>query len=211
MYNNVGTRFNILMVIVCIIGIVFVCQLFNLQIVNGESYRQQSENRLVREIKVTAPRGEIYDRYGKLLVTSVTGYNVNLYYTKISKVKLNEVLLKLANILVKNNDTYSNNFPIDFETMAFNKSDEGAKNWKLSNKISGDASVEEVIEFYKKKYEIQYEDINDVKKVIALRYEIATKGYSSFKSVVLAKEISNESMLEIEERGNELSGIVVTT
>lgn len=211
MYNNVGTRFNILMIIVCIIGIVFVCQLFNLQIVNGESYRQQSENRLVREIKITAPRGEIYDRYGKLLVTSVTGYNVNLYYTKISKVELNEVLLKLANILVKNNDTYSNNFPIDFETMAFKKSDEGAKNWKLSNKISGDASVEEVIEFYKKKYEIQYEDINDVKKVIALRYEIVTKGYSSFKSVVLAKEISDESMLEIEERGNELSGIVVTT
>ncbi len=211
MYNNVGTRFNILMIIVCIIGIVFVCQLFNLQIVNGESYRQQSENRLVREIKITAPRGEIYDRYGKLLVTSVTGYNVNLYYTKISKVELNEVLLKLANILVKNNDTYSNNFPIDFETMAFKKSDESAKNWKLSNKISGDASVEEVIEFYKKKYEIQYEDINDVKKVIALRYEIVTKGYSSFKSVVLAKKISNESMLEIEERGNELSGIVVTT
>lgn len=211
MYNNVGTRFNILMIIVCIVGIVFVCQLFNLQIVNGASYRQQSENRLVREIKVTAPRGEIYDRYGKLLVTSITGYNVNLYYTKIPKTKLNEVLLKLANILEKNNDTYTNNFPIDFEMMTFNKSEEGAKNWKVSNKMSGDASVDEVIEFYKKKYEIQYDDVNDVKKVIALRYEIASKGYSSFKSVVLAKEISQESMLEIEERGNELSGIVVTT
>ena len=211
MYNNVGTRFNILMIIVCIVGIVFVCQLFNLQIVNGASYRQQSENRLVREIKVTAPRGEIYDRYGKLLVTSITGYNVNLYYTKTPKTKLNEVLLKLANILEKNNDTYTNNFPIDFEMMTFNKSEEGAKNWKVSNKMSGDASVDEVIEFYKKKYEIQYDDVNDVKKVIALRYEIASKGYSSFKSVVLAKEISQESMLEIEERGNELSGIVVTT
>ena len=211
MYNNVGTRFNILMIIVCIVGIVFVCQLFNLQIVNGASYRQQSENRLVREIKVTAPRGEIYDRYGKLLVTSITGYNVNLYYTKIPKTKLNEVLLKLANILEKNNDTYTNNFPIDFEMMTYNKSEEGAKNWKVSNKMSGDASVDEVIEFYKKKYEIQYDDVNDVKKVIALRYEIASKGYSSFKSVVLAKEISQESMLEIEERGNELSGIVVTT
>ena len=211
MYNDVGTRFNILMIIVCIVGIVFVCQLFNLQIVNGASYRQQSENRLVREIKVTAPRGEIYDRYGKLLVTSITGYNVNLYYTKIPKTKLNEVLLKLANILEKNNDTYTNNFPIDFEMMTFNKSEEGAKNWKVSNKMSGDASVDEVIEFYKKKYEIQYDDVNDVKKVIALRYEITSKGYSGFKSVVLAKEISQESMLEIEERGNELSGIVVTT
>lgn len=211
MYNNVGTRFNILMIIVCIVGVIFICQLFNLQIVNGASYRQQSENRLVREIKVSAPRGEIYDRYGKLLVTNDTGYSVNLYYTKISKEKLNEVLLKLAQILEKNEDEYNNNFPINFDEMTFNKSEEGAKNWKISNKMSGDATAQDVIEFYKNKYEIQYDDIEDIEKVIILRYEIATKGYSSVKSVVLAKEISTESMLEIEERGNELSGIVITT
>ena len=211
MYNDVGIRFNVLMVIVCIVGIVFICQLFNLQIVNGASYREQSENRLVREIKVTAPRGEIYDRYGKLLVTNDTGYNVNLYYTKISKKKLNVVLLKLANILEKNNDTYYNNFPVDFEKMTFTKSDTAIKSWKTNSNISGDATVQEVIDFYKNKYEVENEDINDVKKILALRYEIATKGYSSFKSVTLAKEISSESMLEIEERGNELSGVVITT
>ncbi len=211
MYNDVGIRFNVLMVIVCIIGIVFICQLFNLQIVNGASYREQSENRLVREIKVTAPRGEIYDRYGKLLVTNDTGYNVNLYYTKISKKKLNVVLLKLANILEKNDDAYYNNFPVDFEKMTFTKSDTAIKSWKTSSNISGDATVQEVIDFYKNKYEVENEDINDVKKILALRYEIATKGYSSFKSVTLAKEISSESMLEIEERGNELSGVVIAT
>ena len=211
MQNKLSIRFNILMILVGIIGITFIYQLFNLQIVNGASYRAQSENRLVREIKVIAPRGEIYDRYGKQIVTSVTGYSVNLYYTKIPKTELNEALLKLANILEKNGDVYYNNFPIDFEDMSFTKSDEGAKNWKISNKISGDATVLEVIDFYKTKYEIQNEDINDVKKIIALRYELATKGYSSFKSATLAKDITEKSMLEIEERGNELPGVVVTT
>ena len=52
--------------------------------------------------------------------------------------------------------------------------------------------------------------MSDVAKIIAMRYEIASKGYSSFKSVTLAKEISNESMLEIEERNNELSGINIS-
>mgnify|MGYP003291171391 CR=1 FL=1 len=206
-----GVRFNILMVFIVMVGILFVFQLYDLQIVNGASYREQSENRLVREIKVSAPRGEIYDRYGKLIVTSVTGYNANIYYTKIPKTELNVGLLKLANIFEKNGDTYYNNFPIDFETMTFTKSDEGAKRWKEGNKISGDASVEEVIEFYKNKYEIENTEINDIAKIIAMRYEIASKGYSSFKSVTLAKEISNESMLEIEERGNELPGVVITT
>ena len=211
MQSELNTRFNILMIIVGLVGIAFISQLFNLQIVNGANYRAQSENRLVREIKVTAPRGEIYDRYGKLIVTNVTGYNVNLYYTKIPKTELNKALLKLTKILEKNGDTYYNNFPVNFEEMTFTKSEEGAKNWKISNKISGDATVLEVIDFYKNKYEIQNEDINDIKRIIALRYEIASKGYSSFKSVTLAKDISKESMLEIEEQGAELSGIVVTT
>lgn len=211
MKGESGVRFNILMVFIVMVGILFVFQLYDLQIVNGASYREQSENRLVREIKVSAPRGEIYDRYGKLIVTSVTGYNANIYYTKIPKTELNVGLLKLANIFEKNGDTYYNNFPVDFETMTFTKSDEGAKRWKEGNKISGDASVEEVIEFYKNKYEIENTEINDVAKIIAMRYEIASKGYSSFKSVTLAKEISNESMLEIEERGNELPGVVITT
>ncbi len=211
MKGESGIRFNILIVFILMIGIIFIFQLYNLQIVNGASYREQSENRLVREIKVTAPRGEIYDRYGKLIVTSVTGYNVNLYYTKIPKTELNVGLLKLANILEKNGDTYYTNFPLDFETMTFTKSEEGAKTWKQSNKISGDASEYEVIEFFKKKYEIENEDMTEIQKIINMRYEIATKGYSSFKSVTLAKEISKESMLEIEECGNELPGVVVTT
>ena len=211
MKGESGVRFNILMVFIVMVGILFTIQLYDLQIVNGASYREQSENRLVREIKVSAPRGEIYDRYGKLIVTSVTGYNANIYYTKIPKTELNVGLLKLANIFEKNGDTYYNNFPVDFETMTFTKSDEAAKRWKEGNNISGDASVEEVIEFYKNKYEIENTEISDVAKIIAMRYEIASKGYSSFKSVTLAKEISNESMLEIEERGNELPGVVITT
>ena len=211
MKGESGVRFNILMVFIVMVGILFTIQLYDLQIVNGASYREQSENRLVREIKVSAPRGEIYDRYGKLIVTSVTGYNANIYYTKIPKTELNVGLLKLANIFEKNGDTYYNNFPVDFETMTFTKSDEAAKRWKEGHKISGDASVEEVIEFYKNKYEIENTEISDVAKIIAMRYEIASKGYSSFKSVTLAKEISNESMLEIEERGNELPGVVITT
>ena len=55
--------------------IIILIRLFDLQIVNGESYREQSEKRLVRESETYAPRGEIYDRYGKLLVTSESAYN----------------------------------------------------------------------------------------------------------------------------------------
>ena len=54
-----NSRFNVLIVFVCIVGLAFIVKLYDLQIVNGESYLEQSEKRLVREVSVQGPRGEI--------------------------------------------------------------------------------------------------------------------------------------------------------
>ena len=211
MKDNNSIRINILIGIVVLVGVVFIGELFDMQIVNGAEYREQSENRLVREVKITAPRGDIYDRYGKVIATSQTSYSVNLYYTKIAKTELNKGLLRLINILEKNGDTYNNNFPIDFETMTFKKSEEAAKAWKKANKIDENATVQDVIDFYIEKYEIENEDITEIEKIMVMRYEIASKGYSSFKSVTLAKNVSKNSMLEIEEQIVNLPGVAIIT
>ncbi|MBO5141919.1 MAG: penicillin-binding protein 2 [Clostridia bacterium] len=208
--NSLNNRFTILIVLVCIVGIILIGQLFNLQIVNGESYREQSEKRLVRDSETYAPRGEIYDRYGKLLVTSEAAYVLQLYRTKISSQELNNVLLRVAEILEKNGDTYYNEFPIDFELMEFTNSDSYMKTWKKNNKIDEDADVNSVIEFYKEKYDVENQDINEIKKIIAMRYEISSNGYSSYRAVTLAKNISYQSVLEIEEKNAELSGVYIT-
>lgn len=57
--KNSKIRFNILIAIVYIIGIVLLVTLFNLQIINGEEYRQISNTRLTRE-KQLQQREEIY-------------------------------------------------------------------------------------------------------------------------------------------------------
>jgi len=200
----------ILIILVSLVSVILLGQLFNLQIVNGESYREQSEKRLARETESYAPRGNIYDRYGKLLVTNETVYVLQLYRTKIEANELNEVLLKVANILEKNGDSYYNDIPIDFEKMEFTKSEESMNRWKKNNKMEEDFTIEQVIQFFKEKYDIQQESIEEVGKIIAMRYEISSNGYSSYRAVTLAKSISQESMLEIEERGAELSGVYVT-
>ena len=181
-----------------------------MQIVNGESYREQSEKRLTRESETYAPRGEIYDRYGKLLVTSEASYILQLYRTKISSEELNNVLLKVAEILEKNGDTYYNDLPIDFETMSFTKSESYMKSWKKNNKIEETADVEQVIDFYKEKYDILTENAEELSKIIGMRYEISSNGYSSYRAVTLAKNISYKSVIEIEEKNAELSGVYIT-
>ena len=165
----------------------------------------------MREVKTVAPRGNIYDRYGKLMVTSEISYNVQLYYTKIDKEKLNDHLLLLANILEANGDKCLNSFPIDFVAESFLKGEEEAKAWKKSIKLDESASVMDVIRYYQEKYKIVQQDIGEIEKIIVLRYEIEMNGYSSYRPVTLAKNISKNSMLMIEEQSNVLAGFNIVT
>ena len=52
--ENTNLRYNILTVIAYIIGILLIVKLFEIQIVNGATYRETSNNRLSRESKIEA-------------------------------------------------------------------------------------------------------------------------------------------------------------
>ena len=60
--ENTNLRFNIFTIITYIIGTILIIKLFDLQIVNGATYRETSNNRLSRESKIEAARGDIVDR-----------------------------------------------------------------------------------------------------------------------------------------------------
>lgn len=74
MENNIkrrNTRYNLLTVLVYVIGIILLVQLFNLQIVHGEEYYETSSTRLTRKSNVTAARGNILDRNGNILASTL--------------------------------------------------------------------------------------------------------------------------------------------
>lgn len=58
---NIKFRFNFITVIIYIVGILLLLQLFNLQIIHGKEYREQSNTRLTRESTLKAARGSILD------------------------------------------------------------------------------------------------------------------------------------------------------
>lgn len=69
-------RFTIL-VLFCIF-FTFSLVLYNLQVVHGAEYRNQSVKRITNTVTVEAARGEILDRYGRVLVSNRTSYQVTL-------------------------------------------------------------------------------------------------------------------------------------
>jgi len=110
-----NVRYNILIIISYIIGIILVLQLFNLQIVHGEEYLEQSNSRLTRETSIKAARGNILDCNGNKLAGTTTRFTLQIYKSKIEQGVLNDTILRAINILEKNGDTYIDEFPIDVE------------------------------------------------------------------------------------------------
>ncbi len=201
--NEHRVRYNIISMLVYMIGVILLVQLFNLQIIKGEEYRKESNTRLTRETVLEAARGEILDRTGNKLVTTTMDFSLELYKTKIDNETLNNTLLKIANLLEKNGDSYIDNFPINIEPYEFKVGESEAKSWKKSNNINEEYSAEECFNFFKQKYEISEEEIQDVRKIIVMRYEIARNGYSNTRAVGLAKNVSRESVLQLSENNSE--------
>ena len=209
--ENEKARYNILTILVYIIGIVLLAQLFNLQIVNGEEYRQTSNTKLTRESILEADRGNIKDSSGVKLATVDTQSSVELYKTKIDNETLNNTILNLINILNANGDTYVDNFLVDINPYRFKlESEDSQKKWKKANNIDENASAEETFNYFKDKYKISTDNVEDARKIMAIRYEISYKGYSNTKSIQIAKNISLNSMNQITEQNSKFPGATIT-
>lgn len=207
---NLKLRFNVVTTIVYIVGIILLIQLFNLQIVHGGEYRETSNTRLTREATLVASRGQILDRSGNVIAGTKMGFSLELYKSKIDNETLNNTILKIIQVLEQNEDTYIDSLPITIEPFAFDfQTEEKMQKWKQTNKIPENATAEEAFYKLKDKYEIQNENIQEVRKIMNIRYRISQEGYSSTKSIKISNNISRESSMQFNERNNEFLGVNV--
>ena len=209
--ENTNLRFNILIIVVYIIGIILISKLFELQIVKGAEYRETSNTRLSRESTLEASRGEILDRSGNVLATITSSFNLELYKTKSDDETLNQTILNIIELFEEYNVEYPNNFPINNECTEYTIEGEQLTQWLKKYKLADNTKPEETVKYFMEKYEINEDDIEKARKVISIRYEITTKGYSSTKSLELAENVSREVVAQISERNSDFPGVTITT
>jgi len=120
--EKIKDRYNILIIFVSIAMILLSFRLATLTIVEGDYYRDISDNKRLKEIYVTAPRGEIRDRYGRLLAGNKLSFTVQILKDEIntlSRSEKNEVLLMLARLLEEDGVNYVDEFPINFNVFEY--------------------------------------------------------------------------------------------
>ena len=211
--NFFRDRELVIILIVILVSILFIFQLYNLQIVNGKDYREASLRKIGRNEIIEAPRGEIYDTNGVLLATNKISYDVVVYKLKIEQEKLNEGIYKLIDILDENNDKIYSSFPVNETYTDFNfvNSNEKLDFYKLNN-LDINLTFNQVINIFKEKYKINENSFNKNSKIIKaimIRYEANINNFSLTKSSMIAKDVSGKSISQIEELKYTLNGIAV--
>lgn len=199
----------IIKICVYLVSVIFVITLFKLQIVEGKEYREISEKKMLRSSVIEAPRGEIYDTNGVLLATNKLGYDLKLYKTKIDNTELNDILKKVIDILDKNGDKVKTTLNIENGNLVF-YSDYDKNKFYKTYKFDENMKTNEILDKLYEKYDLlDYEDTYRM-KILQVRYNIAINGYSLFKSIDLAEDISYESVIMLEEIKSYLPGINIT-
>lgn len=110
------TRLLVLFVLIALFGGILIHRVFDLQIVNGESYLQDFQMTIEKNRNIRAARGNIYDRNGELLAYNELAYSVTIedvYESGSGKnEKLNATIQELIDIIEDNGDECISDFGI---------------------------------------------------------------------------------------------------
>ncbi len=109
-------RLAALALIAALLLSVYMYFLYQLMIVRGEEYYNRANELSVTKRTVTAARGNILDRYGRVLVSNAECYNLKIDTDKLfANDDPNAVILELVQMVRSYGDEYTDDLPITFE------------------------------------------------------------------------------------------------
>lgn len=211
MRKKENIRYNILISIIYILGIILILMLFNMQIIKGEYYREIGKTRLTKVAKIESARGKILDRNGIAYANTVLEYGVELFRAKIDDEKFNELAITLFNILEENDEKYFKKLPIDIEKFEFiNLNGEEILNWKKELDLPKEASAEECFLRLKERYNINSHENSDVYKILELKELIRTNPESGVSPTKIAENIKRNTAAKLIENAHKMPGINIS-
>ncbi len=112
MASDAAKRFLCIVILIGVLVLLCIGRLFDLQVVNGERYREQAQQRLLRAYPVKAPRGEIVDRNGESLVANRLAYYVQIQKVDMDDDTLNDIICRVTKLTREFGGEINTTFPI---------------------------------------------------------------------------------------------------
>lgn len=233
--NCIKSRLLVLFIVMVVIFSIMLGRVFTLQIIEGEEYQKNFTELIRKDIPIEATRGNIYDCNGNLLAYNQLAYSVVITdaYANTSNrdEDLNRELAEVIKVVLGNGESVYNDFQITLNEdneYEFNVSGTALKRFladvfgqvsydKLEyNKKFGfdeaNASADNVMTY------LMDEDCFDVDEqydkeiayyIVVLRYGIKANRYSQYKTVTVAKDVSDETVAYMNEHSDTLLGVSI--
>jgi penicillin-binding protein 2 len=97
--QNLRARLRVIQILVILMLCVLSVRLYVLQVVRGPRYAEIAENQRRRRLPIAAPRGDIFDRNGRIIVNSRPIYNVILSREDVKGKELSSLVKPLSEAL----------------------------------------------------------------------------------------------------------------
>ncbi|MDD6189490.1 MAG: penicillin-binding transpeptidase domain-containing protein [Clostridiales bacterium] len=191
--------------------------LYNLQIIHGDDYYEQSMNAIVSTQTVPASRGSIFDRNGRVLVSNRIGYNISIDRERlVAGGDPNGTLLTLTGLCGELGQSYTDTFPVSAQPpFTYNADMSQTQRSRLDKylehfDLSPDISAPELIVWLREHYSVpgDYTDA-DARVAIGVRYELETRTLFDFSDYVFASDVDMEMISAVKEYG--LPGVSIET
>ena len=183
-------------VFVLLLGVYFVA-LYKLQIIGGREYYAVGETETKEDITIAAARGNILDRYGRLLVSNSLCNNLSINVTELfSQDDPNAVILELCSAVERFGDTYTDTLPITkAPPFEFTEMDTLQKSmldaWLKANDMPLDSSAVEILAAMRTRYSVGSEyNAEDARRIVGVRYEINDRFNINTTPYVFAEDVS---------------------
>lgn len=175
-------RIAALAVILAVLLVIFLVALYKLQIVEGNAYYEESRNTVASTQRVKAARGNILDRYGRVLVSNTSCNNLVFNVDDLfDQDDPNAVLLQMVHAVWTCGDTYTDELPVTmsppFEYTEMNATQSTQlKGYLKYVGLNEDASAVELMSILREKFEIDNNySAGDMRIIAGLRYSIKTR------------------------------------
>lgn len=213
--QDLKRRFILFLVVILIACGVLLLRLVHLQITEGQQNLDNALNRIVTKGIMYAERGNIYDRNGVPITGSRMGYCIQYVNVNAPDSEKNAMFIRLARLLDKNGDVYKSTLSNIFN---FNKFTFKIKRDGLLKVIGmSDADIQTLMEadeydifqyMREKTFNIDplYTD-QEAWRIMEYRYEMMIKPATVQTPLLIAEDVTKETMIELEERNAEFIGI----
>lgn len=211
--NKKSPRILILALILTAVFLLFAAQLFHLQILKGSDFREQADKGSVRTMSVEAARGEIVDRYGRPLAVNRMGYAVVFDKAFLPDDNLNYTIDTLTKLLASAGETWEDNLPLETTAPYGFVQDQDEKVSKMIKalKLNHYATAENCFDAMVEKYGLEGYEPDIQRRIMGVRYEMESIGYSLTVPYTFSTDISDETMMKIKEQNYLIPGVDVNS